>query len=525
MPKKVLVAEPLAEAGLRLLQEACQVDVRVGLSSEELAQIIGGYDALIVRSGTQVTERLLAAAGRLTVVGRAGTGVDNIDLEAATRKGVVVVNAPGSNIVAVAEHTIGLMLSLARHIVQAHDSIHAGRWQRTALMGTELRDKVLGLVGLGQVGSAVASRAQGLEMKVIAYDPFVSPEGAAKGNVQMVSLDELLARADYVSLHAPSTERTRGLIGDRELALMKRRARLINCARGDLVVTDALVQALREGKIAGAALDVFVGEPDVDPDLCRCPNLLLTPHLGASTEEAQGGAALQVARQVIDVLQGRAPRYPVNLVAISPEEMAFLQPYLELARRMGRFYAQFAEDNLRRLQITYAGDLAEHDTTLITAAALAELLSEASEAPVNLVNARLIARDRGLVVSEVRTSEAQDFADLITFHSQTTSGEQWLGGTVMRGQPHMVRIGDYWLDFVLGGLLLVTEHIEQPGVIGQMGTLLGQEGVSISFVQVGRQERGGLGLMVIGLDDPITRETLAQVMTMPSIRSARVIKL
>ncbi|TEU19267.1 MAG: phosphoglycerate dehydrogenase [Anaerolineales bacterium] len=525
MTKKVLVVESLSEAAIRLLQESCQVEVRLGLSPEELLQTIGDYHALIVRSGIQVTARLLASAKKLVVVARAGTGVDNIDLDAATRRGIVVVNAPTSNTVAVAEHTMALMLCLARHIIQADGDMHTGRWQKRHLVGTELRDKVLGLVGLGRVGSAVASRARGLEMKVIAHDPFVSPDRAAKLDVEMVGLDELLSRADYVSLHAPSTERTRGMIGARELALMKPHARLINCARGDLIVGEDLVAALREGRLAGAALDVFVDEPTIDPALCQCPNLLLTPHLGASTEEAQQGAARQVAQQVIDVLEGRTPRYPVNVVAVSHKELEFLEPYLVLARRMGMFYAQLAENNLSHLELTYVGDIAEHDTTLITAAALAGLLGEASEEPVNLVNARLVARDRGLVVSEVRTPQAQDLSDSVTIRAQTTSGTRLLSGTVIRGQPHIVRIDAYWLDFVADGLLLVTEHVEQPGVIGQMGTLLGQEGINISFVQVGRQKRGGPGLMVVGLDDPITEETLARVMTMPSIRSARVIRL
>jgi len=522
---KVLVTETLAESAVRLLRQSCQVDVRLGLSPGELLRAVGDYDALIVRSGTRVTAEVLASGKRLAVVARAGTGVDNIDLNAATRRGILVVNAPTSNTVAVAEHTIALMLCLARHIVRADDSMHAGQWQKRNLMGTELRDKVLGLVGLGRVGSAVASRARGLEMRIIAYDPFVSPGRAAKLGVEMADLDELLSRSDYVSLHAPSTERTRGMIGARELALMKPCACLINCARGNLVMAEDLVQALREGGIAGAALDVFVDEPNIAPALCQCPNLLLTPHLGASTKEAQGGAARQAAQQVIDVLQGRSPRYPVNVVAVSAEELAFLEPYLDLAKRMGAFYGQFAHDNLSRLEIAYAGDIAQHDTTLITAAALAGLLSEASEEPVNLVNARLVARDRGLVVSEVRTLETADLSDSITLQAQATSGVRLLGGAVIRGQPHIMRIDAYWLDFLAEGLLLVTEHLEQPGVIGQMGTLLGEEGISISFVQVGRQKRGGPGLMVVGLDDPITQQVLAQITAMPSVRSARVIKL
>ena len=525
MAKRVLVTEPLAQAGIDLLKESCQVTVHLFPSLDELIGMIGDYEALIVRSATKVTAHVLMAGKRLVVVGRAGTGVDNVDLETATRRGIIVVNAPTSNTVAVAEHTIALMLCLARHICQANATLHAGKWQKQGLIGTELRGKVLGIVGLGRVGSTVALRAQGMEMRVIAYDPFISPEKATQLNVELVGLDELLSQADYVSIHTPATERTRGMIGARELALMKPSARLINCARGGLVVEEDLVRALTEGRIAGAALDVFEDEPHINPALMQCPNLILTPHLGASTEEAQVSAALEIAREVSDVLEGRPPRYAVNVLALSSEEATFLRPYLDLAQRMGKFYAQFAENNLTRLEITCAGDLAGHDTAPITASMLAGLLAEVSDEPVNTVNALLVARDRGLIINEVRTSEAQDFAGLITLRAQSTRGEHTLSGTVMRGQPHIVRIDEFWLDFVASGLLLVSEHIEQPGVIGQMGTLLGEAGISISFVQVGRRQKGGYGVMVLGLDDRLSPETLQRVKALPSVRSARLIEL
>lgn len=524
MPK-VLVTEPLAPEGLDLLRTACEVVVKLKPTADELRELVADCDALIVRSATQVTADVLQAGARLMVVGRAGTGVDNIDLDAATRRGITVVNAPAANTVAVAEHTLALMLCMARHICQADSAMHAGKWQKQGLMGVELRDKTLGLVGLGRVGSAVAARAVGFEMHVLAYDPFISPDKAAQMQVELAPLDRVLAESDFISLHAPLTERTRSLIGADELALVKPNAYLINCARGELVDVDALVRALRERRLAGAALDVFAQEPCVNPELCDCPNLLLTPHLGASTEEAQASAAVQVAREVLDVLQNRPPRYPVNTAALSSEELAFIRPYVDLAMRLGKFYARFAENNLTHLELTYAGDVIRHDTSLITAAALAGLLAEAVQEPVNLVNAPVIAREHGLVVNEVRTSEAGDFTDLITLRARTTTREHVLAGTVMRGQPHIVRVDDYWLDFVADGSLLVTEHVEQPGIIGQMGTFLGNAGVSISFVQVGRQARGGQGLMVMGLDDALNDGLLAQMMTLPSIRSARVVSL
>jgi D-3-phosphoglycerate dehydrogenase len=531
MPKRVLVTEALAPSGLEILQRCADVTLRPNPTREELLSLVGDYEALVVRSATKVTADVLCAGTRLQVVGRAGTGVDNIDLEAATRRGIIVVNAPGGNTIAVAEHTLALMLCMARHICRADSGMHAGRWEKKDLMGSELRGKVLGLVGLGRVGTAVASRAKAFEMRVLAYDPFVSLERATQMDVQMVPLDELLAQADYISLHAPATERTRGMIGARELALMKPTARLINCARGDLIVEADLVAALRAGRLAEAALDVYPDEPKVNPGLRECPGLLLTPHLGASTEEAQTEASLEVAEQVADVLCGRPPRYPVNVAALSLEEVTFLQPYLDLAQRMGRLYAQLAENNLAHLQITFAGEVTEHDTATLSAAVLAGLFSAASEEPVNLVNAPILAREHGLTVQEARTSEAQDWPGLITLRTRTTQAasmqtrEHVIAGTVLRGKPHVVRIEDYWLDFVPEGLLLVSEHTEQPGVLGRMGTLLGAAGINISFVQVGRRERGGAGVMVLGVDDVLSDAVMQQVRAMPSVRSARLVRL
>ncbi|MHB1296867.1 MAG: phosphoglycerate dehydrogenase [Anaerolineae bacterium] len=525
MARAVLVTEPLGQAGIAFLQQSYQVTECLHPSREELLRVLPTYDALVVRSATRVDAEVLQAGRRLKVVGRAGAGVDNIDLAAATRRGVVVVNAPGSNTVAVAEHTLALMLALARHVCSANLGMHAGRWEKKRLMGTELRDKVLGLVGLGRVGSEVAARARAFQMRIVAYDPFVSPERAAMLEVELLCLDELLARADYISLHAPVGEQTRGMISARELARMKPSARLINCARGELVVEEDLAATLQSGRIAGAALDVFSAEPNLNPLLLDCPNLLLTPHLGASTEEAQSEAALEVAREVQAVLDGRTPRYPVNAAALPAEEMAFMLPYLDLAHRMGSFFAQLVYHNVSHLELHYAGEVAEHDTSLLTAAVLEGLLAGTSEDPVNVVNARLVAKERGLVVSEMRTSEAQDWAGLIWLRAHTTTGERAIGGAVMRGHPHIVHIDGYWFDFAASGMLLVSEHTEQPGIIGQMGTLLGAQGISLSFVQVGRQERGGPGIMVLGLDDDLSDEAMQRVLKLPSVRSAHIVKL
>ncbi len=523
--KRVLVTEPLAGEAVELLRQHMQVDVREGLRPTELVRIIPDYDGLIVRSNTQVDAPLIEAGHKLQVIGRAGIGVDNIDLEAATRRGIVVVNAPTGNTIAAAELTIGLMLALARHICQADMTLHSGRWDKKHLTGIELRGKTLGIIGFGQIGSAVARRAIGLEMDVIVFDPFVSPERAAREGVKMVPLEELLRTADFITIHTPLTERTRGLIDAKALSLLKPTARLINCARGGIVDEAALVAALESGALAGAALDVFEHEPLTDSPLLRCSRVILTPHLGASTEEAQRNVSMEVARQVLEVLSGQIPHHPVNAPFISPEELAELGPYLDLAQRVGSFYAQMAGNNLVRLDITYGGDLAERNTDLLRAALLMGLLSGISEIPLNLVNATVAAQGRGLAIVEHKTPEAANFASLITLRATTTQGERLVSGTVMRGEPHIVCIDDYWLDFVAEGLLLVSEHREQPGIIGRMGTLLGDAGINIWFVQVGRRERGGPGVMVLGIDDAISPEVLAAIDQLPSVRFARVVEL
>jgi len=522
---KVLVTEPLAQDGLDLLCASHDVTVDLRPSGADLKQMIGNYDALVVRSSTQVTAEVLECAEKLRIIGRAGTGVDNIDVPAATRRGILVVNAPTSNTIAVAEHAMGLMLSLSRHIAQADQTMHCGLWDKKAFMGHELRHKTLGLVGLGRVGRAVAARANAFDMHVMAFDPFISIESAKRMNVEMAKLDDLLTQADYISLHAPSTSRTRGMIGARELAMIKPTAYLINCARGDLIVEEDLIEALNEGQIAGAGLDVFTAEPAIDPRLCACPNLLLTPHLGASTEEAQSGAAAQVARQVVDVLDGGVPRYPVNVTALPPEELQVLTPFLDLGRRMGRFYAQFAGNHLREIELSYAGRVTDHDTTLITASILTGLLAEAGHESVNLINASVIAKERGLMVSEMRTAEAESSSSLITLHTHTSTTEHYLAGTIIRNQPHMVRIDNCWVDFVPRGALLVEENDDIPGVVGRVGIFLGDKNVNISFVELGRQTKGGQAIMILGVDEPISKTMVKEVERIRGVNRAHAIQL
>ena len=524
---RVLVTEPLADEGMKVLQASADVDVRPAMTPEELAPLIGPYHGLVVRSRTQVTDAVLSRAPNLVVIGRAGTGVDNIELEAATRRGVVVVNAPFGNTVSVAEHALGLMLALARHIPRADAALRQGSWLKQGCEGVQLRGKTLGIVGLGRVGAALARRAVGLEMQVVAYDAFVTPERALQLGATWLPLDELLQTADFVSLHLPDTEQTRGVIGRRELRLMKGTAYLINCARGSLIDEEALAEALGDGRLAGAGLDVFSCEPLTEGAILGSDRVVLTPHLAGATAEAQRDTALEVAHQVLDVLAGRLPRYPVNAPALPPDELVEVGPYLDLAQRLGRFYAQYKGDHLRGLEVACAGEVAVRRVEMIVASVLVGLLAGRAEEPVNWVNAAAVARERGITVvsrnEPVHTTAG--WANLIEAHFRSASEEHILAGTLLRGEPHIVRIDDFWLDFAAQGLLLVSEHIEQPGIIGRMGTLLGAADINISFLQVGRHDRGGSGVMVLGVDDALSPKVLDQVLSLPSVRSAHMVRL
>ncbi len=524
---RILVTEPLAEEGLQVLRTQADVDIWDARRTEMLAEIIHSYQALVVRSKTSVSARLISAASQLRVIGRVGTGVDNIDLDAATRRGIVVVNAPYGNTVAVAEHTLAMLLALARSIPSADAALRQGRWEKQSFEGAQLRGRMLGLVGLGRVGSAVARRAQGLEMKVIAYDPYVTPERAAQIGVQWVPFDALLRTADVVSLHVPLGTQTRGMIGRQELAAMKPTAYLVNCARGSVVDEGALADALRGRRLAGAALDVFAQEPLHDSPLLQCDNVVLTPHLAGSTIEAQREAAMEVAQQVLQALAGCMPRYPVNAPALAAEELEQLGPYLDLAGRLGSFCGQFADNHVQAVEVACSGDVVSQHMDALLSAALVGLLAGTAEEAVNWVNAQTIARERGIGLSARHEplGSATGLSSLIEVRLLRGAQQHVAAGTILRAEPHIVQVDGHWLDFVARGLLLVSEHTEQPGILGRMGTVLGTAGVNIHFVQVGRRERGGAGMLVLGLDDPLTPAVLAEVMALPSVRSARMVKL
>ena len=527
MTPRILICDPIAEDGIEALKRfGAQVDIRTGLSSDELRAAVDGYDALIVRSETKVTREVIAAASRLQVIGRAGIGVDNIDVEAATERGVVVVNAPTGNIVSAAEHTIALMLALAHHIPEANASLRAGHWDRSRFLGMEVRGKTLGIIGLGQVGSEVARRARGLEMLVIAHDPFVPEERARVLGVELVSLDELLRQSDFVSVHTTLTEGTKRLIGEAELRAMKPMGRIINTARGGIVDEGALEKALREGWIAGAALDVFEQEPVTSHPLFEAERVVVTPHLGASTAEAQERVAVDVAEQIIAVLKGEPARYAVNAPLISPETYSALAPYLPVAFKVGSLAVQLCEGQMGDIELDYSGEIAQHDLTPLKAAVVGGLLAPISEEHVNVVNVDIIAQRRGMRISERRGPSHEIYANLITVCLSTSAGEMKVSGTLAHDGPHIVLIDDFWVDVPPSeGYLLACENRDRPGMIGALGTLLGQFDVNVSFMNVGRHEKRGTALMVLTLDEPLTAEQLAQVREIPDIFGVKLARL
>ncbi len=525
--KKILVADPIAADGVELLRGAADVDVRIGLAREELIAAIPAYHALVVRSETKVTAEVFAAARQLQAVGRAGVGVDNIDLAAATERGVIVVNAPLGNTISAAEHAVGLMLALARHIPEANASLKAGEWKRSKFIGVEVRGKTLGVVGLGQVGSEVARRAKGLDMTVVAYDPFVSPErGAVLGVELAASLDDVLARADFLTLHTVLTAQTRHLIGDAELRRVKPSLRLVNTARGDLVDIDALVRAVDEGRIAGAALDVFPQEPpDMASPVLHHERIIVTPHLGASTTEAQERVAVDVAKQILAVLRGEPAQYAVNAPMIAAETMSVLAPYIPVAEKTASLAAQLASGQMGNIEIEYLGDIAHHDTTALRAAVIKGMLGPVSEENVTIVNANLVAETRGMKIVERKGPAEEVYANLVRVHVHTSAGDTDVTGTIAHDGPHIVAINDFWVDIPPGdGWLLLCENQDRPGMIGAVGTFLGKHDINISFMRVGRTAVRGKALMAVGIDDPIAPEQVEELAAIPNILSARVTK-
>lgn len=521
MAPKVLISDELSPAAVDIFKErGIEVDVKVGLSKEELEKVIGNYDGLAVRSATKVTEKVIAAAKRLKVVGRAGIGVDNIDVRAATARGIIVMNTPYGNSITTAEHAISLMLALARQIPQADRSTKAGKWEKSKFMGVELFGKTLGIIGCGNIGSIVADRAIGLKMRVIAYDPFLSPERAIELGVEKVELDQLFRRADFITLHTPLTERTRGIIDEKALAQMKPTARIINCARGGLIDEAALYEALKEGRIAGAALDVFEEEPARENPLFTLDNVICTPHLGASTTEAQEKVALQIAEQMSDFLLSGAISNAINFPSITAEEAPKLSPFIKLAEQLGSFAGQLTETRLKHVKIEYTGEIAEMNTKALTAALLAGLLRP-HITDVNMVSAPAMARERGLVVEEVKRGEEGAYQTYMRLTVETERGERSVAGTVFSdGRPRIIQIKGINMEAELSRYMLYITNQDKPGFIGKFGSLMGEAGVNIATLSLGRDRPGGDAICLVAVDEPVTDEILAKVRALPMVTRA-----
>ena len=523
---KVLATDGTSPEGVACIKSCAQLDIKPALKPEELLAIIGDYEGLIVRSASQVTAQVIEAGKKLMVIGRAGVGIDNIDVNAATQRGIIVVNSPTGNTIAAAEHTIGLMMSLARHIPQANASLKAGQWLKSKYTGIEVRNKTIGIIGLGNIGAAVARRAQGLEMKVIAFDPFVSAERAKQLMVTMVSLEELFKTSDFITIHTPLNATTKGLITEKEIALMKPSVRIINCARGGLIDEELLAKAITEKKIAGAALDVFSKEPVTESPLFSKDNVVVTPHLGASTAEAQVTAAKDVAEQIVDVLNGRPARYAVNIPFVTAETFAVLSPFMKTISVAGALLSQLAEGPITTLHIKFDGELANYDTTILKASMLNGLLETISNERVNLVNANVVANRRGITVVEEKNATCENYASLVTLVATTPKGTTAVAATVMRGEPHIVRVNDYWVDIVpSGGYFLFSDHLDRPGIIGAVGNITGSANININSMNVSRLKPRGQAMMILALDEPLPEKVLKQIKAIPDIADAKLVKL
>jgi D-3-phosphoglycerate dehydrogenase len=528
MPR-ILISDKLETPGLDLLRQAgIELDERHGLKGDALRDALQAADGVIVRSGTQLTADLLENPGRLRAIVRAGVGVDNIDVAAATRRGIVVMNTPGGNTVSTAEHTITMLMALSRYIPAADASVHQGKWERNKFVGTQLAGKTLGVVGLGRIGREVARRAAGLDMKVIGFDPFLAPDRAAQLGIEAVAgLEQLLPACDYLTVHTPLTDETRGLIDARALEKMKRGVRLLNCARGGIIDEGALADGLRSGQVAGAALDVFVQEPPpADHPLLQFPNVIVTPHLGASTVEAQASVAREAAQLLIDYFTRGVVQFAVNMAAVDRTELDELRLYVDLARRLGLLHAQMAGGAIHRAEISYRGEIARRGTRLVTAAFAAGLLEYRLAENVNIVNAELLARERGIEISEQTNPKKGDFSTLIKVDVFTDKKSYTAAGTLFGNQYlRLVQLGPYRLDTFMDGVMLIFTHRDVPGLIGYIGTIFGKHQVNIAQMTVGRQLPGGEAIAVLNLDSPPPDEAIREVRSHPQISGVSVVKL
>ncbi|HPE07828.1 MAG TPA: phosphoglycerate dehydrogenase [Smithellaceae bacterium] len=526
--KRVLVSDAMASEVAEILGNVpdVKVDVKTGMKPDELKAVIKDYDALIVRSSTKVTAEIIEAATKLVAIGRAGAGVDNIDIPAASKHGIVVMNTPGGNTVTTAEHTIAMMVSLARKIPQATASMKAGLWEKTKFMGNEYCNKTLGVIGMGRVGAVVADRAIGLKMNVIAHDPFIAPEVAEKMGVKMVGMDELYANSDFITVHSPLAPETRNLVNEESFAKMKKGVFLIHCARGGIVNEKALYEALKSGKVAGAAIDVFEEEPTKNMDLIGLENIICTPHLGASTDEAQTNVAIAIAHQVAAYFATGEIKGAVNFPSVSTDVMAVIRPYLDLAEKLGAFQAQLLTGAIQEVTIEYSGEILNHNVAPITISMIKGLLEPILNETVNYINAPVIARERGIKIVEVKSTETKDFNNMIALTVKTSKELSKTAGAVFgKNDPRIVRVNEFSVEIVPEGYLLAVSNDDQPGVIGNLGTTLGNNKVNIARLHLSRDAQAKKALVILNTDSAVGTDVLEILRKLPHVLSIKPIKM
>ena len=528
---KILIADRLEKDGLLLLQKekGIKVDVKTGLKPEELKKIIGEYEAVIVRSATRLTQDLVEAAKNLKVIGRAGVGVDNVDLEAATRRGIIVMNTPEGNTIATAEHTMTMMLAMARKVPQAYVSLKAGKWKREEFLGTELQGKTLGVIGLGRIGRELARCAsQGFGMKILGFDPFISEESVKALGISFCDVKRIFKEADFITVHTPLTDETRHMIDQKALAMMKTGVRIVNCARGGIIDEKALLEAIDSGKVAGVALDVFEKEPPGNHPLLKRPEVVATPHLGAATREAQENVSVAVARQVIDALFGRAIRNAVNLPSLDPDTYKVLRPWLILAERIGLIHTQLFGGRLREVTVRFAGEVTHYPIASLTLAVLKGLLEPICGSTVNFVNAPALARERGITVNESKTTEIKDFANFIELEASHNHETNRIMGTLFGNQdPRIVKVNEFLLDAEPKDYMLFIHNEDKPGVVGTLGTILGRNKVNIAEMTLGRIKKANktMALTIINTDQDVPPKVLSEIKKLPPILDVKLVKL
>ena len=527
---KILISDPLSKEGVEILKSNKNfvVDEVSKLSEDALVEKIKGYDALVIRSGTTVTKKIIEAADNLKVIGRAGVGVDNVDVEAASKKGIVVMNAPTGNTISTAEHAFALMMALSRNIAAANESVKQGKWDRRKFMGVELYNKALGIIGLGRIGTEFAKRAQSFGMKVMAYDPFLSAEKAKALNIESVDLDKLFRSADFITIHTPLTEETKHLLDDKAFEKMKNGVRIINAARGGIVDEVALAKYIKSGKVAGAALDVYEtdNEPPTDSPVVTMEKVVTTPHLGASTEEAQVNVAIDVAHCVSDALLGKGYRNAVNVPDVEEKLLGIMKPYINLAERLGSIQAQLMEEPIREVKIKYTGEVANMDISVITRAVIKGLLDPILEERVNYINSLMIAKERGIKVTEKKTSEITDFANLICVDVTGEKQERFMMGTLFANkEPRIVKVNEFYVESIPDGYMLVITNKDVPGIVGQIGTILGKEGINIAAISFGRDKKTCQAISLLNVDSEVPKEVLKKLNEIKDVHGVKQVKV